>query len=53
MTNIVNFKGKKKYKTFFIEQYFLFTSRLLDWTLQYNPVNPMDPYVTDAFLAAE
>ena len=39
MRDIENFKCKSIYKTFFIGQYFLLTSRLQDWTLQSNTVN--------------
>ena len=41
MRNIGNFKSKRIYKTLFIGQYFLLTSKLQDWTLQFNPVNIM------------
>ena len=39
MRDIGNFKCKSIYKTFFIGQYFLLTSRLQDWTLQSSTVN--------------
>ena len=41
MRNIGNFNSKRIYKTFFIGQYFLLTSRLQHWTLQSNPENIM------------